>query len=267
MNIQDYISTGILESYVLGLATEDEKLEVETMARQYPEIAEEIRAIELAFENLAMQQQVAPPPSVKAKLMEQIHNAPVTNHRNEPSATGSKTISLTYWSVAAAVILLIASIAVNAILYNRWQNTRQNYTALLAEKEVIAQRLQVNEERYESITQELAWLQQPGIQIISLKPTGIEPQAQATVYWQPATSEVYLAVNNLPAPPAGRQYQLWAIVGGTPVDAGVIELESNRQVLHPMRGTARAEAFAITLEQAGGSPTPTLDAMYVMGTV
>jgi anti-sigma-K factor RskA len=38
-------------------------------------------------------------------------------------------------------------------------------------------------------------------------------------------------------------------------------------VLIPMKNIPKAEAFAITLEKAGGSPTPTLTAMYVMGKV
>ena len=56
--------------------------------------------------------------------------------------------------------------------------------------------------------------------------------------------------------PTGKQYQLWAIVDGKPVDAGVI---NNCIGLCKMKKIDHAEAFAITLEKEGGSPTPTLN--------
>jgi anti-sigma-K factor RskA len=32
-----------------------------------------------------------------------------------------------------------------------------------------------------------------------------------------------------------------------------------------MKNVQNAQAFAVTLEQRGGSPTPTMEAMYAMG--
>jgi anti-sigma-K factor RskA len=64
--------------------------------------------------------------------------------------------------------------------------------------------------------------------------------------------------------PAGKQYQLWAIVDGKPVDAGMI---GDCEGLCKMKVIDHAEAFAVTLENAGGSPAPTLTAMFVLGKV
>jgi anti-sigma-K factor RskA len=272
LNIQDYISTGILESYVLGLASEEEKREVERLAHQYPEVSEEIRAIEMTFEDMAFQNTMAPPAHVKAALMEKIEGPASTStstlQAKRNTTPQGRVVQFSTRAAAAAVVLLVTSLAINAFLYYRLQDTREQYVVLLSEREVLAQRLEVNEARYDNLAEELGWLQQPGINVIALKPTGVDPQAQATIYWQPTTEEVYLAVHNLPRPPQGKQYQLWAIVDGKPVDAGMLALQrQDRQVLQPMKGIANAQAFAITLEQAGGSPSPTMDAMYVIGTV
>ena len=86
----------------------------------------------------------------------------------------------------------------------------------------------------------------------------------ATVYWNPKTNEVYLLNNSLVKTPQGKQYQLWAIIDGKPVDAGVI---SNCDGVCKMKNISNAQAFAVTLEQEGGSPTPTLTAMFVVGKV
>mgnify|MGYP003549478745 FL=1 len=34
-----------------------------------------------------------------------------------------------------------------------------------------------------------------------------------------------------------------------------------------MKSVDKAQAFAITLEKEGGNPTPTMEEMYVMGTI
>ena len=71
--------------------------------------------------------------------------------------------------------------------------------------------------------------------------------------------------NNLPLAPSDKQYQLWAIVDGKPVDAGIIG-DCNGG-LCKLKNIPKASAFAITLEKKGGSPTPTLTAMFVMGAI
>jgi len=99
-------------------------------------------------------------------------------------------------------------------------------------------------------------------QQIRLLPLPGKPQATANVYWNQKTSTVYLLDISLPVPPEQKQYQLWAIVDGKPVSAGLL---NNSHTAEKMAGFAKAQAFAITLEKAGGSETPTLDQMYVMG--
>jgi anti-sigma-K factor RskA len=70
--------------------------------------------------------------------------------------------------------------------------------------------------------------------------------------------------NKMPQAASGKQFQLWAIVDNKPVDAGVIDACTG---LCKMKNIPRASAFAITLEKKGGSATPSLDQMYVLGKV
>ena len=88
----------------------------------------------------------------------------------------------------------------------------------------------------------------------------------ATVYWNTESKDVYLLVNKLPKPVPDKQYQLWAIVDGKPVDAGIFDMREGISFVK-LKTIPKAEAFAITLEKKGGSATPTMDAMYVMGKV
>jgi len=84
-------------------------------------------------------------------------------------------------------------------------------------------------------------------------------------YWNPNTSQVYLRINNFLQPPQDSQYQLWAIHDGQPVDAGILDLSHEPLELKDILGTV--EAFAIALEPEGGSESPTLEQLYVMGNV
>jgi anti-sigma-K factor RskA len=97
-----------------------------------------------------------------------------------------------------------------------------------------------------------------------LKGTEAFPSTYATVYWKTSSSEVYLAPAGLPEPEEGKQYQLWAIVNGEPRSAGMV---NDLKGLNVMQQISDASAFAITLEPEGGSESPTLEAMYVLGEV
>ncbi len=55
-------------------------------------------------------------------------------------------------------------------------------------------------------------------------PNSPAPSSMATVYWNTESKDVYLLINQLPKPVTGKQYQLWAMVDGNPVDAGIFEL-------------------------------------------
>jgi anti-sigma-K factor RskA len=50
------------------------------------------------------------------------------------------------------------------------------------------------------------------------------------------------------------------------VDAGVFDMKDGSGMTK-MKNIPKAEAFAVTLERKGGSTTPSLDKLYVMGKV
>jgi len=73
--IREYIESGILEMYVLGMTKPDESKEVESMAEQHREINEEINSIRNDIESYARSHSVEPPLTVKPMLMAMIDYA------------------------------------------------------------------------------------------------------------------------------------------------------------------------------------------------
>lgn len=64
MELEQYISTGIIESFLLGLATPDEVAELQRMRLRFPGLETEIAAVERRMEKAAFDGAVPPPARV-----------------------------------------------------------------------------------------------------------------------------------------------------------------------------------------------------------
>ncbi|MBK8311948.1 MAG: hypothetical protein IPL04_14640 [Chitinophagaceae bacterium] len=119
MNIEEYISSGIVESYVLGLASQEERSEFENMCNQYPIVLEARNAFEIALENQAMQNAITPSADVKSKIFNTISSsAKVVSIVEAPV----KKINWFKYAAAASVILLAGSLYFNFSLTEKIKN-------------------------------------------------------------------------------------------------------------------------------------------------
>ncbi|KAA3437706.1 cupin domain-containing protein [Rufibacter hautae] len=67
--INDYIESGILELFVMGVTSPEETEEVEQMAAAHPEIRQEIEQIRQSIETYAVAHSVEPQPTVKPLVL------------------------------------------------------------------------------------------------------------------------------------------------------------------------------------------------------
>lgn len=260
MNIREYIESGILELYVMNVLSAQEAAEVEALARQYPDIQAEIDSIQNTMQSYAQAHAIAPREGLKEEILQKIQSeTPKNNAENEKITAPKSPLSISSilsWSLVA--ILGIASV----VLYT-------NYQKLKADKEKCEQDQNLqqlkNQKAIADMESKLNILKNPDTKIIPLNGLPIAPTAKATIYWNNKEKATYLTIQNLPQPDKDKQYQLWAIVDKKPVDAGVFAY--NVGELQIMKGFEKAEAFAVTLEPQGGSVSPTVEKMYVLGTL
>ena len=251
MNLEEYILSGIIESYVLGLASEEERSEFEKMCKQYPEILQARIAFELSLEKEARQNAMEPPAYLKEKIFDLIQSTgKVVNMSYAPV----KRNGWLKYAVAACLVLLAGSLYWNISLYNKNKKLQSEFDNTVASLNDMKNDIRILQ-------------QNPNVKMAAM--TGLEasPQSFATVYWDTTSKDVYLLINNLPRPASDKQYQLWALLDGKPIDAGMIDNEyfiRQNKLLIRMKNMQGAQAFAITLENKGGSPTPQ-GSMYVMG--
>lgn len=261
MNVNEYIQSGAIESYVLGLATDAERLEFEQLCVAHPELARARDAFERSLEAQLLQDAVPPPAFVKEKLLLEIAPPSVESNAsfNEASAP-VRRLNVWKW-VAAASLLLLAGAGYWAY------TTNEKYNDLLARQTSMQRQLEQSTAQLQLMQQDAEILKHP-MKTVALTGTDVAPQAQTTVFWDTTGSkDVYMLINNLPQPASGKQYQLWALLDGKPIDLGVFDFDvQQKRLLVKMKNVQNAQAFAITLEKRG-RPNPEVPEgkIYVVG--
>lgn len=279
----------MLELYAAGALTPPEQEEVERMAALHPEVKAELDSIRLTLEGYVQLHAVAPRPELKQRVLTSILGEsdaeedtrtvsfapPATGLAEADDArvvpfgepTGQPRRSAFSWALAASVALILLSNIISFYFYQNWKDTESRLASALAREQQFVQNYKTVENQLALRERDLSVLRDPQYQAVAMKGLDIAPSSSATVYWNPQNNQVYLSVANLPAPPPGFQYQLWALEDGKPIDAGLVPTEGQLQSLQPMKAIRRAQAFAVTLEPEGGSVNPTLEKMYLMGNV
>ena len=208
-----------------------------------------------------------PSPRVRARILEAIRTGaadeaspqagaprpPETSnvialHDRRPRWSAAQT-----WGAIAAGLVLLTLLASLFALWEENKRTKQELARLSNEVRDAEQQLNREREAIEIVAT-------PGAHMAELVGTNVLPNAHATVAYDPSGRAVLLA-KGLPAPPAGKAYQLWFIAGGKPLPGRVFITDASgagtsndhlpAQALNPA-------GFAITLEPESGvqSPTP-----------
>lgn len=316
MNIEEYITSGVLELYAMGGLSAAEAQEVEAMAQQHPQVRQEIASIYEALEALATSGQIAPRPELKSSILQTIaaeeglvwDDAPaqptsgagviiplppapveppppvlpfsevMSKPVPEPPAKPANVVKLyppaaatpavapasRRYLLAASIVFALLGVGAAAYMGYQWQNTKEDLAHSINRNQQLVQEFNTLKNQMNRVVADVVQLKNPQNQVVTLAGLEAAPNAIAMVYWNPATGSIALSVEGLPAPPDDKQYQLWALADGKPIDAGVFDLNDQPEAVHHMKNINQAEAFAITLEPRGGMPAPT-GAMYVLG--
>lgn len=296
MDTQNYKDSGILELYVMDALPPDEMSEVERRAALDPAIAREIREIREALALLDRHHERAPRRELRRSILDAIDRAEaVTGAEAEtgggaetggeagrsatvipmttgPSARGAGVTSAPLrsparYNLAASWILVAISVGAAAWFGIQWRSAAEEAELLREENRQLAGANSVIASRAQSAERAMTIMRSADYHAVQLNGTEHAPTVHPVVYWNPSSREVVLIAKNLPAPPAGKQYQLWAIHDDKRIDAGVFDVDGRIDTMQRLKDIEAAEAFAVTLERAGGSPIPDLNAVYAFGSL
>ncbi len=254
----------LLPLQALGVLEGDERSALEAHLAGCPACREVLADEERAVDALGHAvPQVRPRPELKAKVLAaatsrgQVVDFPAPGTATQP---GVARYWYAPWLVAAAAAVLAVATSVGLV------RARAEIDRLRGEIVAVESRLADADQRTVTATAEareqraaLDVLASPDLVRTTLEGVPPTPNARALALLSPSQGTLLMSARGLPPAPPGRVYQLWAIVGSTPISAGtfVPGADGTSRVLAQVNLSALPAALAVTLEPEGGVPSPT----------
>lgn len=209
---------------------------------------------------------IAPAEITRARLLREIERLP--QEGAEPHAAPARRgASLGWWAAAAALAFAVWAGAEQRAL-------RRQVAHLQTENAAVAARLDQAKNELDSTRGELARLRlasqiltTPDLRPVVLAGLPDAPAAIGHSFVNPDEHRALFKAYKLPPAPAGKTYQLWFIADGKPVSAGIFDVDAQGYAQLVVDGVAppdHIQAWAVTIEPAGGVPQPT-GAMVLKG--
>ncbi|AVR46107.1 anti-sigma factor [Christiangramia fulva] len=260
-NIEEYISSGILELYVYGALDEKESREVSEALEQNPQLKKEVEEIERSLQQLS----AGVAPHNPASLLKEIRRK-LSKNDVKTIPPERKTPWPSYIGWAASILLFVGLF----FMIKENNELREQLNSEQIKNTRIEQQIVDAREDAENAKNLLAAIRSREISRISLQGQKAAPKAFATVYWNKEENKAFIDAKELPPPPRGKVYQVWSLKLNplTPTSIGLLEnFQSDENKIFSLENPNESEAFGITLEPEGGSKSPSMDQLYVLGTV
>jgi anti-sigma-K factor RskA len=248
----------LLTDYVLDELDAPQRREVEQHLRTCVDCASETRELAQAFQSIGLAPEpIAPPPHLRAQVLARLaRESDAVTARPAPRETRRFLWPLAFAAAVAGLLFAIAAIWTS-------MQVRRDLQRELASARAEADRL-VTEMSATRLQADLAVtiLTAADMRRIDLAGYEASRDAVARAYWSP-TQGLLIVADRLPAPPAGRVYQVWLIESGAPrpVSAGLIDPGSGSRgmlLVPPPAGVSNSPVIvAVTDEPRGGVPAPT----------
>ena len=252
MDISSYISSGIIELYVMGMCSPEEEKELELLRHQHPALNDAIIRYETELEDNMQKNSTLPSADVDQRILQSFNSlqAPVININKNKSSNNIRWFKPV---AAAAILLLLISSYFN---YNLYKKTKE-------QQKIIASgggspTLPLSD--YTVFTN-------PSITPVAMYGVGTHAICRCTMFWDKKTGKMYIMIHHLPKSSTAKDYQLWAEVDGKPVNVGIINDEIRGRFIEMPNVPAGSIAFTVTLENAGGNTQPTVEETYLSGKI
>ena len=260
MNIENYISSGIIEQYVLGMCNDAEKAELILLSKQHTEVNTAV----LNFEKALEAQMMSTSTTTSSKTDDTILSA--LKHLNTSDIKYSTTLeskpavvrsfSFTKYAAAASVALLIASGAYNYVQYNKTQEQAARIADIVKNNSAT---LPAGD--YKIITD-------PNITPVAMYGVPAHAICKCTLYWDKNTEKAYVMIHHLVAPEDGKSYQIFATVNGKQVNLGVIDDKIRGRFVEVKDVPFEASAFTVSQEVNGNTAQqPTAENIWLQGKI
>jgi len=262
-----------LPAFALGALDPDEHAEVTAHLATCAECAAALVEEERVVANIGLEATpVTPPIALKSRVLARIADeprqdvaaarAPLADSRVVPlrPPVRPRSVWMNGLLLAASVAIAIGASLYAYALRDEVMALRGAVAAASDQSSRLRQELATMRRDWATLTRAMDVMKAPDLLRVDLKGQPQAPAATGRALWSPGAGLVF-TVERLPALPAGRVYQLWAITGTTPTGSGVFtpDATGGASMTVPVpAGMARPDAFGVTIEPVGGSATPTM---------
>ena len=246
----------LLAGHVLGDLSSEEMEAVQQYLVQHPQAQIDLEELQMALNllPLSLPEEALPPEEVRSRLRQSARSKARVSRRRDRWQRWQN------WSAGAEII---AAASVIAFLGVQNQQLRQELQLAQSQNELVLQAVmeqlslaELERDRYQEM---LAMLRLPNNRLLPLRGDGYLETSSGSLVIAPQKSWSVLTLKELPQPPAGKAYQLWAVVEERKVYCVEFLPDENGEVLVeiPVDEWGNTPMVAITVEDAGTIPDET----------
>jgi hypothetical protein len=201
-----------------------------------------------------------PPARSRDRLLKAVAAEPRVEKRNQQRYAVGRLRRR--WATLAPVTVMLLLAVFSILLWRDLRNTRQALRHTHAELEQLQLELARTHKDLAEAKMVTDLLHAPDAWPLTLVSKKTPPQPQMKMIYSQQKGSLFLLATNTPALPENKIYQLWLMPadGSAPMSVGWFKPDSkgNGMMFHKMSSGVAAKGFAVTVENAGGSQTPTM---------
>jgi anti-sigma-K factor RskA len=253
----------LLAGYVLGNLSPEELIQFNQYLAKNPEKISEVESLQKTLNLLPLSlEETQAPKHLKARIqasaLSTTEELELLNQADSPVKEDRSKRKKSSWNKIGA------GIAVVAIATLGWQTYRLQQQVNIAESQVEqmlqaqakSNIVQANFVRYQET---VSLLHQPNNRLLSLTALEASVNASGSLLIAPERKIAVLVLQDVPAPPPNKLYQMWAVVNERKVNCIKFRPDRDGTVLLriPITDWSETPMVTITLEPEGATPQPT----------
>jgi len=244
--INTFLSSGLLEKYLLGDTTSVETEMVESYLSKYPEAQNAYNTLEFNLEVVSKRHAIEAPKNILNNILDELDEKPVISIN-----TGKKKYKKWYkYTVAASFTALIFA-GSSYMLYNQNQKLSNENQVVVEEIYDLRNDIDQNNKMLDKVMRQLLSLNNPETEKYIIKGNERAKDLKTVAYINSKEKTSMIDIVSLPELPKEQCYQIWAELQGKMVNLGVLDKADRK--LRNIPYMEDALALSITIEPKGGN--------------
>ena len=249
--INIFLSSGLLEKYLLGDTTSVETEQVESYISKYPEVQNAYNTLQENLEMVAKVNAVEAPKFILDTILDELDEKPVLTLQPK-----KRYKSWYKYTVAASVAALLFA-STSYFLYDQNKNLSEENQVVVDEIFDLRGDIEQNNIMLDNVMRQLLKLNNPETQKYIISGNERAKNLKTVAYINPKEKTSMIDVVSLPELPEEQCYQIWAELQGKMISLGILN-EADRKLMN-LPYADNALALTITIEPKGGNTVASVE--------